>query len=168
MRRSPARTFDRCVGEHLFAGDDIATTADQAVVVALSNPDPEVDPFAAGKHAAIEATGRSDYPNQIINVLAFPGFFRGMLDSGAHEITDDLLLAAATAIADTVAPEELNPKYIVPSMFDPTVAPAVAAAIQKAIARMHRHARIRSRPPRGPPGGPLHHARGLTPSSKRR
>ena len=69
--------------------------ADQAIVFALANPDPEVDPFAASKHAAIVATGRSDYPNQINNVLAFPGFFRGMLDSGAHEITDECLLAAA-------------------------------------------------------------------------
>ena len=77
--------------------------ADQAIVFALANPDPEVDPFAASKHAAIVATGRSDYPNQINNVLAFPGFFRGMLDSGAHEITDECLLAAATAIADCVA-----------------------------------------------------------------
>ena len=81
---------------------------------ALANPDPEVDPFAASKHAAIVATGRSDYPNQINNVLAFPGFFRGMLDSGAHEITDECLLAAATAIADCVAPGELNANYIVP------------------------------------------------------
>ena len=86
---------------NLLTGDDIATMADKAIVFALANPDPEVDPFAASKHAAIVATGRSDYPNQINNVLAFPGFFRGMLDSGAHEITDDCLLAAATAIADS-------------------------------------------------------------------
>ena len=77
----------------------------EAIVFALANPDPEVDPFAASKHAAIVATGRSDYPNQINNVLAFPGFFRGMLDSGAHEITDECLLAAATAIADCVEAE---------------------------------------------------------------
>src|ERR1700712_4105195 len=102
---------------NLLTGDDIATMADQAIVFALANPDPEVDPFAAGKYAAIVATGRSDYPNQINNVLAFPGFFRGMLDSGAHEITDDLLLAAATAIADTVSPQELNANSIVPSVF---------------------------------------------------
>ena len=70
---------------------------------ALANPDPEVDPFAAGEHAAVVATGRSDYPNQINNVLAFPGFFRGMLDAGAHEITEEMMLAAATAIADAVA-----------------------------------------------------------------
>ena len=84
------------------------------------------------KHAAIVATGRSDYPNQINNVLAFPGFFRGMLDAGAHEITDACLLAAATAIADCVTPGELNANYIVPSVFDPAVAPAVAAAVREA------------------------------------
>ena len=117
---------------NLLTGDDIAAMADQAIVFALANPDPEVDPFAASRHAAIVATGRSDYPNQINNVLAFPGFFRGMLDAAAHEITDKLLLAAATAIADCVAPSELNANYIVPSVFDPAVAPAVAAAVRKA------------------------------------
>ena len=117
---------------NLLTGDDIATMADHAIVFALSNPDPEVDPFAARKHAAVVATGRSDYPNQINNVLAFPGFFRGMLDAGAHQITDALLIAAATAIADTVSPGELNANFIVPSVFDPEVAPAVAAAVRAA------------------------------------
>jgi malate dehydrogenase (oxaloacetate-decarboxylating) len=119
---------------NLLTGDDIATMADRAIVFALSNPDPEVDPFAAAQHAAIVATGRSDYPNQINNVLAFPGFFRGMLDAGAHVINDNCLLAAATAIADCVAPDELNANYIVPSVFDPAVAPAVAAAVKAAAA----------------------------------
>jgi malate dehydrogenase (oxaloacetate-decarboxylating) len=117
---------------NLLTGDDISKMADQAIVFGLANPDPEVDPFAAGQHAAIVATGRSDYPNQINNVLAFPGFFRGMLDSGAHEITDECLLAAATAIADCVEPEALNANYIVPSVFDPAVANAVAVAVRKA------------------------------------
>jgi malate dehydrogenase (oxaloacetate-decarboxylating) len=117
---------------NLLTGDDIAKMADRAIVFALANPDPEVDPFAASKHAAIVATGRSDYPNQINNVLAFPGFFRGMLDSGAHEITDECLLAAATAIADSVKAGELNANYIVPSVFDPAVSAAVAAAVRKA------------------------------------
>jgi malate dehydrogenase (oxaloacetate-decarboxylating) len=117
---------------NLLTGDDIGTMASDAIVFALSNPDPEVDPYAARKHAAIVATGRSDYPNQINNVLAFPGFFRGMLDAGAHHITDSLLIAAATAIADVVEPSELNPNYIVPSVFDPKVAPAVAAAVRAA------------------------------------
>ena len=120
---------------NLLTGDDIAQMASDAIVFALANPDPEVDPFAASKHAAIVATGRSDYPNQINNVLAFPGFFRGMLDSGASEITDDCLIAAATAIADCVKPGELNANYIVPSVFDPDVAPAVAAAVREATTR---------------------------------
>jgi malate dehydrogenase (oxaloacetate-decarboxylating) len=116
----------------LLTGDDIATMAPDAIVFALANPDPEVDPFAAAQHAAIVATGRSDYPNQINNVLAFPGFFRGMLDAGTHAITDEAMIAAATAIADCVSPTELNANYIVPSVFDADVAPAVAAAVQKA------------------------------------
>ena len=89
----------------------------------LANPDPEVDPFAAAQHAAIVATGCSDYPNQINNVLAFAGFFRGMLDSGTHRITDASMIAAATAIADCVKPGELNANYIVPSVVDPRVGP---------------------------------------------
>jgi malate dehydrogenase (oxaloacetate-decarboxylating) len=117
---------------NLLTGADIKTMAADAVVFALANPDPEVDPFAAAQHAAIVATGRSDYPNQINNVLAFPGFFRGMLDSGAHEITEEIMIAAATAIADCVAADELNANFIVPSVFDPAVAPAVAAAVRKA------------------------------------
>jgi malate dehydrogenase (oxaloacetate-decarboxylating) len=117
---------------NLLTGDDIATMAENAIVFALANPDPEVDPVAAGKHAAVVATGRSDYPNQINNVLAFPGFFRGMLDSGTHEITEAVMLAAASAIADAVSPSELNASYIVPSVFDPDVAPAVAAAVRAA------------------------------------
>ena len=118
---------------NLLDGDDIATMAPQSIVFALANPDPEVDPIAAGRHAAIVATGRSDYPNQINNVLAFPGFFRGMLDAGASEITDASLLAAAHAIADAVAPGELNSSYIVPSVFDPNVATAVAEAVRAAV-----------------------------------
>ncbi|GAB3856992.1 NAD-dependent malic enzyme [Nocardioides maradonensis] len=116
----------------LLDGDDVATMAPGAIVFALANPDPEVDPVAAGQHAAVVATGRSDFPNQINNVLAFPGFFRGMLDAGAHEITEDVMLAAAGAIADAVAPSELNASYIVPSVFDPEVATAVAAAVRDA------------------------------------
>ena len=117
---------------NLLTGDDIATMAENAIVFALANPDPEVDPIAAGQHAAVVATGRSDYPNQINNVLAFPGFFRGMLDSGTHDITEAVMLAAASAIADAVSPSELNASYIVPSVFDPHVAPAVADAVREA------------------------------------
>ncbi|ADU49353.1 NAD-dependent malic enzyme [Intrasporangium calvum] len=118
---------------NLLTGEDIATMADDAIVFALANPDPEVDPLAAGEHAAVVATGRSDYPNQINNVLCFPGFFRGMLDSGAKNITQEVMVAAATAIADAVKPEELNASYIVPSVFDPVVAPAVAQAVRAAV-----------------------------------
>jgi malate dehydrogenase (oxaloacetate-decarboxylating) len=87
---------------------------------------------AASKYAAIVATGRSDYPNQINNVLAFPGFFRGMLDAQATDVTEEVMLAAAHAIADAVHPDEVNANYIVPSVFDPEVAPAVAAGVREA------------------------------------
>jgi len=117
----------------LFGADEVATMAQDAIVFALANPDPEVDPAAAHQHAAIVATGRSDYPNQINNVLAFPGIFRGLLDAGAREITDGMLVAASTAIADVV--DEPNASFIVPSVFDASVAPAVAAAVRSAAAQ---------------------------------
>ena len=116
---------------NLLVGDDIAQMADDAIVFALANPDPEVDPIEAGKHAAVVATGRSDFPNQINNVLAFPGVFRGLLDCGARDIPDEMLVAAARAIASAVAPEALNAGYVIPSVFDQAVAPAVAAAVRK-------------------------------------
>jgi malate dehydrogenase (oxaloacetate-decarboxylating) len=115
---------------NLLSGDDIAGMAPNSIVFALANPDPEVDPRAAREHAAIVATGRSDQPNQINNVLAFPGVFRGMLDAQARGYTDDMALAAARAIADTVGPDKLNASVIVPSVFDSRVAPAVAAAVR--------------------------------------
>ena len=105
--------------------------ADEAIVFALANPTPEIAPEIAAKHAAIVATGRSDYPNQINNVLAFPGIFRGALDAGAPQITEAMKLAAAQAIAD-IAAEDLAPGRIVPSPLDPRVAPAVAAAVKAA------------------------------------
>jgi malate dehydrogenase (oxaloacetate-decarboxylating) len=114
----------------LFGAAELATMADDAIVFALANPDPEVDPAVALQHAAVVATGRSDYPNQINNVLAFPGVFRGLLDAQARDITDAMLLAASAAIADVVA--EPNPSFIVPSVFDATVAPAVAEAVRRA------------------------------------
>jgi malate dehydrogenase (oxaloacetate-decarboxylating) len=117
---------------NLLTGEDIAAMADKAIVFALANPDPEVDPREARKYAAIVATGRSDQPNQINNVLAFPGVFRGMLDAHAEEFTMDMALAAARAIADVVGEEKLNPTVIVPSVFDVRVAPAVAAAVRTA------------------------------------
>jgi malate dehydrogenase (oxaloacetate-decarboxylating) len=115
---------------NLLTGEDIATMAKDAIVFALANPVPEVDPVAASKYAAVVATGRSDYPNQINNVLVFPGFFRGLLDAGISDITDEMLIAAAKAIADRVESGQLNPSYVVPSLFDPGVAPAVAAAVR--------------------------------------
>lgn len=111
---------------------DVESMAPDAVVFALANPDPEVDPAAAARHAAVVATGRSDFPNQINNVLVFPGFFRGLLDSGAADFSDAMLMAPAQAIADRVTPAELSAAYIVPSVFDPGVAPAVAAAVAAA------------------------------------
>jgi malate dehydrogenase (oxaloacetate-decarboxylating) len=117
---------------NLLDEDDIAGMAPDAIVFALANPDPEVDPVAASRHAAVVATGRSDYANQINNVLAFPGFFRGLLDAGVSDITDEMMIAAATAIADCVHADELNASFIVPSVFDPEVAPAVASAVRHA------------------------------------
>ncbi|WP_376770672.1 NAD(P)-dependent malic enzyme [Lentzea indica] len=106
----------------------IASMADDSIVFALSNPDPEVHPEVAARHAAIVATGRSDFPNQINNVLAFPGIFRGALDAGARRITEGMKLAAADAIL-AVAKDDLGPDRIVPSALDPRVGPEVAAAV---------------------------------------
>ncbi|WP_229813127.1 NAD(P)-dependent malic enzyme [Lentzea flava] len=108
--------------------DLIASMADDSIVFALSNPDPEVHPDVAARHAAIVATGRSDFPNQINNVLAFPGIFRGALDAGARRITEGMKLAAADAIL-AVAKDDLGPDRIVPSALDPRVGPEVAAAV---------------------------------------
>jgi malate dehydrogenase (oxaloacetate-decarboxylating) len=102
------------------------------VVFALANPDPEVDVDAAQQLAAVLATGRSDYPNQINNVLAFPGVFRGLLDARAHQVTTPMLLRAADALAHCVTDEQLNATYIVPSVFDPHVPTAVAGAVREA------------------------------------
>jgi malate dehydrogenase (oxaloacetate-decarboxylating) len=109
----------------------IASMAPKSIVFALSNPDPEIHPEIAGRHAAIVATGRSDFPNQINNVLAFPGIFRGALDAGATKITEGMKLAAAGAIA-AVATDELAIDHIVPSALDPRVAIEVAQAVAAA------------------------------------
>jgi malate dehydrogenase (oxaloacetate-decarboxylating) len=105
--------------------------APDGVVFALSNPDPEIHPEIAAKHAAVVATGRSDFPNQINNVLAFPGVFRGALDAGARRITEKMKVAAAEAIFAVVG-DDLTREYIVPSPLDPRVGPAVAAAVAAA------------------------------------
>ncbi|MCS7481639.1 NADP-dependent malic enzyme [Umezawaea endophytica] len=114
------------VGEDL-----IASMASNSIVFALSNPHPEVHPDVANRHAAVVATGRSDFPNQINNVLAFPGIFRGALDAGARRITEGMKLAAADAIA-AVASDDLAADRIVPSALDPRVGPEVAAAVAAA------------------------------------
>jgi malate dehydrogenase (oxaloacetate-decarboxylating) len=130
------------IGADIFIGvsapkvlneEDVAAMAPGSIVFALANPDPEIDPVIARKYAAVVATGRSDHPNQINNVLAFPGIFRGLLDAHAHKITDKLLVAAAEAIADCVSPSQLNTSFIVPSVFDPNVVIKVAAAVKQSV-----------------------------------
>ncbi|CAN2229537.1 SfcA Malic enzyme [Candidatus Nanopelagicaceae bacterium] len=111
--------------------EDIAAMNKGSIVFALANPTPEIDPAIARKYATVVATGRSDQPNQINNVLAFPGIFRGLLDAGVSKIEDDLLVAAAEAIAECVSPSQLNASFIVPSVFDPQVVTKVAAAVKK-------------------------------------
>jgi malate dehydrogenase (oxaloacetate-decarboxylating) len=116
----------------LFGAETVASMAEDAIVFALANPVPEVDPALARQHAAVVATGRSDYPNQINNVLAFPGVFRGLLDAHSRTIDDQMLLAAAKAIASVVTSEQLNANYIIPSVFHEQVHHAVAAAVRAA------------------------------------
>ncbi len=137
-RRLSGALADALTGADVFIGTStsglvdaglVGLMADLPIVFALANPEPEVQPEAIEGVAAVIATGRSDYPNQINNVLCFPGFFRGLLDSGSSQITDGMKLAAARAIADTVG-DDLHPEYIVPSVFNRTVSPAVAAAVE--------------------------------------
>jgi malate dehydrogenase (oxaloacetate-decarboxylating) len=117
---------------NLLTAQDISKMAADSIVFALANPTPEIDPAQAAKFAAVVATGRSDFANQINNVLAFPGVFRGLLDVGATKITEQMLLAAAAALADCVEPDELNASYIIPSVFHPDVAQRVADAVRHA------------------------------------
>ena len=118
---------------NVLTESDVASMAKGSIVFALANPDPEIDPVIARKYATVVATGRSDQPNQINNVLAFPGIFRGLLDANAHKISDQMLLAAAAAISECVSPDQLNTSFIVPSVFDPNVVKAVAAAVKKSV-----------------------------------
>jgi malate dehydrogenase (oxaloacetate-decarboxylating) len=117
---------------NLFGAEAVASMADDAIVFALANPVPEVDPGLARRHAAVVATGRSDYPNQINNVLVFPGVFRGLLDAHSRTIDDRMLLAAAQAVASVVTEEQLNANYIIPSVFHEQVHHAVATAVRDA------------------------------------
>ena len=135
LQGAPADVIEGCdlfigvSGPGLIEPSDLEKMADDAIVFAMANPTPEVMPEDAEPYVRIMATGRSDYPNQINNVLAFPGIFRGALDAGAPRITEEMKLAAAQGIANVVTEEDLNEDYIIPSVFDRDVAPAVATAV---------------------------------------
>ncbi len=116
----------------LFPTREMKRMASDPIVFGLANPDPEFDPAEARDYAAVVATGRSDLPNQINNVLAFPGVFRGVLDARASQVTGEMNVAAARAIASVVRDDQLNPSYIIPSVFNPDVAEHVAKAVQAA------------------------------------
>ena len=131
---SGADVFIGVSAPNILQEKDIQNMAKNSIVFALANPNPEIDPSIAGKHAAVIATGRSDFPNQINNVLAFPGIFRGLLDSGAKDITNEMLVAAAEAIAERVTPTQLNASFVVPSVFDSQVSSAVANAVKAVVA----------------------------------
>ena len=122
-------------GPNLINRADVLTMAKDPIVFAMANPDPEIRPEEAEGVVAVMATGRSDFPNQINNVLAFPGLFRGALDAGATQITEGMKVAAAHAIASAVSPAELSPTHVIPSVFDKRIAPLVAAAAAEAAVR---------------------------------
>jgi malate dehydrogenase (oxaloacetate-decarboxylating) len=116
----------------ILTARDVKRMARNPIVFAMANPEPEIRPEEAQRHARVMATGRSDYPNQINNVLCFPGFFRGLLDSRARTVNDEMKVAAARAIAACVSRGELSEEYIIPSVFNKNVAPAVAQAVARA------------------------------------
>src|SRR5215218_6834256 len=124
-----ADVFVGVSASNVLAVEELARMAKDAVVFPMANPTPDVDPVGAWQYAAVVASGRSDLPNQINNVLAFPGVFRGLLDARATEISDGMLLAAADALAAVVRDDQLNANFIIPSVFDPAVTAAVAAAV---------------------------------------
>jgi len=134
------RLVDALDGADVFLGvsggtvpeEAVARMAPGAMIFALANPNPEVHPDIAQRYAAVVATGRSDFPNQINNVLAFPGIFRGALDVNASRITEGMKLAAAEALAALISADDLRPDFVIPSPFDSRVAPAVAAAVAEA------------------------------------
>jgi malate dehydrogenase (oxaloacetate-decarboxylating) len=111
---------------------DVAKMNKDGIVFALANPIPEVDPIKAGKYARIIATGGSHYPNQINNALVFPGIFRGALDARVRDITDEMKMEAARALAAVIPPDQLRDDYIIPSIFNPDVHKAVAQAVAAA------------------------------------
>src|SRR3989440_5374756 len=130
-----ADVFIGLSGPGVVALKDIKAMNRDPIVFAMANPIPEIMPEEAGPHVRVMATGRSDYPNQINNSCCFPGFFRGMLDVRARRVNDEMKLAAATALAELVGRDELDPEYITPSMFDRRVVPAVAEAVSEAAVR---------------------------------
>jgi len=132
---------DAMVGTDVFMGvsgpglvtrEDVAAMADRPIVFAMANPDPEIRPEEIADIAAVVATGRSDYPNQINNVLAFPGIFRGAFDAGATDVTENMKIGAAAAIASAISSDDLAPDLVIPTAFDRTVGPAVASAVADA------------------------------------
>jgi malate dehydrogenase (oxaloacetate-decarboxylating) len=140
-RNLRGRLSDAVQGADVFIGlsvpgvltvKDVRSMAKRPIVFAMANPVPEIQPEAALRHVAVMATGRSDYPNQINNVLCFPGFFRGLLDCRARLVDDEMKISAARAIAECVRPDELTPEYIIPSVFNKKVVPAVARAVARA------------------------------------
>jgi malate dehydrogenase (oxaloacetate-decarboxylating) len=140
-RKLKGRLSDATVGADVFIGlsvpriltvRDVKRMGRDPIVFAMANPDPEIQPEEAARHVRVMATGRSDYPNQINNVLCFPGFFRGLLDSRARTVNDEMKLAAAHAIASCVSRGELGEEYIIPSVFNKNVAPAVAEGVARA------------------------------------
>ncbi len=129
---------------NVINGDDVKRMAKDPIVFAMSNPDPEISPDEARPLVAVMATGRSDYPNQINNVLCFPGIFRGALDCLASTINEEMKLATAHAIAGTVKESHLCADYIIPSVFDSSVAPKIAKAVQEAAIKTGVARRIKS------------------------
>ena len=130
-----AEVFIGVSAPHILTEDAVAAMAENSIVFAMANPVPEIEPEVAARHAAVVATGRSDFANQINNVLAFPGVFRGLLDARASRVTDEMLLAAAEALAGVVTPDELNSAYIGPSVFNEAVTTAVAKAVRAVAVR---------------------------------
>ena len=137
-----SRCVYRVSAPGVVTADMVKTMAKDAIIFACSNPKPEIFPEEAKAGGAkVVATGRSDYPNQINNVLAFPGIFRGTFDVRAKDINDEMKIAAAYALAGLISDDELNPDYIIPAAFDPRVGKAVAESVAEA-ARKSGVARI--------------------------
>ncbi|MBI4610848.1 MAG: NAD-dependent malic enzyme [Candidatus Rokubacteria bacterium] len=151
-RNLKGRLGDAVEGADVFIGlsvpgvltvRDVKKMARDPIVFAMANPVPEIQPEEAGRHVAVMATGRSDYPNQINNVLCFPGFFRGLLDCRARTVNDEMKIAAARALAGCVRPSERSPEYIIPSVFNKAVAPAIALEVTRAAERTGVARRVR-------------------------